>query len=202
MTRGRLGVAVRNARIAAVVIGVVVLMLPALGLAASEGGEGAGLIEINRSLLIQLLNFLLLLLVLYRFLYRPLVAALDGRSAAIKQQLAEAEAAREEAKRQLAELEGRLRAAQAEAQATRERVLREAAELRERLTAEARQEAARLVETAQTEIAHATRQARTELRAEVGALAIEVAEHLIRRSLRDEDHQRLVREAVARIGAA
>jgi F-type H+-transporting ATPase subunit b len=202
MTRGRLGVAVRNARIAAVVIGVVVLMLPALGLAASEGGEGAGLIEINRSLLIQLLNFLLLLLVLYRFLYRPLVAALDGRSAAIKQQLAEAEAAREEAKRQLAELEGRLRAAQAEAQATRERVLREAAELRERLTAEARQEAARLVETAQTEIAHATRQARTELRAEVGALAIEVAEHLIRRNLRDEDHQRLVREAVARIGAA
>lgn len=201
MTRGRLGVDVRNARIAAGVIGLAVLVLPALGL-ASEGGEGAGLIEINRSLLIQLVNFLLLLVVLYRFLYRPLVAALEGRSAAIKQQLAEAQAAREEAQRQLAELEERLRSAQADAQATRERVVREAAELRERLATEARQESARLVETAQAEIAHATRQARGELRAEIGALAIEVAEHVIRRSLRDEDQQRLVREAVARIGAA
>jgi F-type H+-transporting ATPase subunit b len=167
---------------------------------ASEGGEGGGLIEINRSLLIQLVNFLLLLLVLYRFLYKPLMAALAGRTAAIQQQLAEAQAAREDAQQQLAEFEERIRAARAEAQAERERVTREATELRERLTAEARQEGTRLVAVAQAEIVQTTRQARAELRAEVGALATEVAEHLIRKSLRDEDHQRLVREAVARIG--
>ena len=92
------------------------------------------------------------------------------------------------------------REARAEAQTERERATREAAELRERLTGEARQEASRLVAAAQAEIAQTTRQARGQLQAEVGALATEVAEHLIRRSLRDEDHQRLVREAVARIG--
>ena len=199
MIRSRPSLRIRG--IAAAVVGVAVLVAPALVL-ATEAGEGGGLIEINRSLIIQLVNFLLLLLVLSRFLYRPLLGTLQGRSAAIKQQLAEAQAAREEAQRQLAEFEGRLRAAQADAQAVRERAVREAAELRERLTAEARQEATRLVEAAKAEIAHATRQARTELRAEIGTLATEVAEHLIRKSLRDEDHQRLVREAMARIGAA
>jgi len=163
---------------------------------------GGGLIELNKSLLIQLVNFLVLLIVLYRFLYKPLVSTLEGRSAAIRQQLAEAQAAREEAQRQLAEFESRLQAAQADAQALRERALREAAETRERLTAEARQEAARLLVAAQAQIAQEVRRAKTELRAEVGALAVEIAERLIRKSLRDEDHQRLVQEALAQIEPA
>jgi F-type H+-transporting ATPase subunit b len=187
-------------RFRAGVVALLGALLVPLAAWASEGGEGGGLIEINRSLVIQLINFLLLLLVLYRFLYKPLMGALAGRTAAIQQQLAEAQAAREAAQRQLAEFEERIRAARAEAQSDRERATREAAELRERLTAEARQEATRLVAAAQAEIAQATRQARGQLQAEVGALATEVAEHLIRKSLRDEDHQRLVREAVARIG--
>jgi F-type H+-transporting ATPase subunit b len=176
----------------------------ALGAAAEAAlaAEGASLIEINRSLIVQLVNFLILLAVLYRLLYRPLMGALEGRTAAIRQQLAEAQAAREEAQRQLAAMEERIRTAQAEAQALRERAQREAAELRERLSAEARQEAARLVETAQAQVAQEVRRARAELRAEVGLLATEVAERLIRKSLRDEDHQRLVREALARIEPA
>lgn len=165
---------------------------------AAEGG-GGGLIELNRSLFVQLLNFLILLVVLYRFAYKPLLATLEGRTAAIKQQLAEAQGAREQAQRQAAEFEARLREAQAEAQAMRERALREAAELRERLTAEARQEAARLLEAARAEIAQDVRRAKSELRAEVGTLAVEIAERLIQKSLRDEDHQRLVQEALTRM---
>lgn len=164
--------------------------------------EGASLIEINWSLGVQVVNFLILLALLYRFLYRPLLGALERRSAAIKQQLAEAQVAREEAQRQLVAMEDRIRAAHAEAQALRERAQREAAELRDRLGAEARQEAARLIETAQAQIAQEVRRARAELRAEVGELATAVAERLIRQSLREEDHQRLVREALARIEPA
>jgi F-type H+-transporting ATPase subunit b len=174
--------------------------LPALAWAA-EGGGGS-LIEINRSLIVQLVNFLILLAVLYKFLYRPLVGALEGRTAAIQRQLAEAQEAREEAQRQLAAMEERIRGAHAEAQATRERALREAAELRERLGAEARQEAARLVESAQAQVAQEVRRARAELRAEVGVLATEIAERLVRKSLSGEDHQRLVREALAGIEPA
>jgi F-type H+-transporting ATPase subunit b len=168
---------------------------------ASEG-EGSSLIEINWTLGVQLVSFLLLLAVLYKLMYRPLLGALEGRSAAIQQQLAEAQAAREEAQRALGAMEERIRAARAEAQALRERALREAAELRERLSAEARQEAARLIEGAQAQVSQEVRRARAELRAEVGVLATQIAERLIRKSLNDEDHQRLLREALARIEPA
>jgi F-type H+-transporting ATPase subunit b len=168
---------------------------------AAEGGGGS-LIEVNWTLGVQLISFLLLLAVLYKWLYQPLMGALEGRSAAIQQQLAEAQGAREEAQRALASMEARIRAAHAEAQAVRERALREAGELRERLATEARQEATRLVESAQAQIAQEVRRARAELRGEVGALATQIAERLVRKSLSGEDHQRLVREALARIEPA
>jgi F-type H+-transporting ATPase subunit b len=187
----------RSARWAAVAVAAG-LIGPGLA-AASEAGGGGGLIELNRSLLVQVVNFLILLAVLYRFAYKPLVATLEARSTAIKQQLAEAQAAREAAQRQLAEFEQRLAEAQAEAREVRERALREAAEARERLTGEARQEAVRLLAEARREIDQSVRRAREELRAEVGGLAVEIAERLIQRSLRGEDHQRLVQEALARL---
>ncbi|HEY7602444.1 MAG TPA: F0F1 ATP synthase subunit B [Methylomirabilota bacterium] len=203
MTRSRLvvGLPVRGlvpvAR--ALALGAV-LALPALAGAAEEGGSS--LIEINWTLGVQLVSFLLLLAALYKLLYRPLLAALEGRSAAIAGQLAEAQAARDAAQQERVAMEERIRAAHAEAQALRERALREAGELRERLSAEARQEAARLVESAQAQVAQDVRRARAELRAEVGALATQIAERLVRKSLTDEDHRRLVREALARIEPA
>jgi F-type H+-transporting ATPase subunit b len=171
--------------------------------AAAAGGEGGGgLIDVNASLIIQVVNFLILLAVLYRFLYRPLLGALENRTATIKQQLAEAEAARQQAQAQLADFEARLAASRAEAQEARDRALREAAEVKERLAADARREAERLVQTAHDEIAQAIRRAKADLRTEVGGLAVEIAERLIRKSLRDEDHQRIVREALARMDAS
>jgi F-type H+-transporting ATPase subunit b len=174
-----------------------VLCWPALA-GASEGG-GGGLIEINRSLIVQVVNFLILLVVLYRFVYRPLLGTLETRSSAIKQQLAEAQAAREAAQRQLAEFEAKLAASQAEAQALRDRALREAAELRERLTAEARQEAGRLVASAKAEIEQDVRRARADLRREVATLAVAIAERLIRKNVQPEDQERLVQEALTRL---
>jgi F-type H+-transporting ATPase subunit b len=201
MTRNRRVVGLPAALVAPLVRGLgawaVWLGLPGAALAA-EGGGGS-LIEINWTLGVQLISFLLLLAVLFKFLYRPLMEALEGRTAAIQQQLAEAQAARENAQREMAAMEERIRVAHADAQALRERALREAGELRERLNGEARQEAARLVEAAQAQIAQEVRRARAELRGEVGTLATQIAERLVRKSLTDEDHQRLVREALARI---
>ncbi|HSE96526.1 MAG TPA: F0F1 ATP synthase subunit B [Methylomirabilota bacterium] len=202
MTQGRYAAdrPVRGSTVGALAALVGSLLAPAL--AAAAGGEGGGgLIDVNASLIIQLVNFLILLAVLYRFLYRPLMGALENRTATIKQQLAEAQAAREEAQAQLAEFEARLAASRAEAEAARDRALREAAEVKERLAAEARREAERLVQTARSEIAQDVRRAKADLRAEVGGLAVQIAERLIQKSLRDEDHQRIVRDALARMDA-
>lgn len=169
------------------------------GVAGAAEGGGTGLIDVNFTLIVQLVNFLLLLVLLYKFVYTPLLGALESRSAAIKQQLAEAQAAREAAQRQLTEFEARLTASQAEAQAARDRALREAAELRERLTAEARQEAGRLVESARAEIEQDVRRARAELRREVAGLAVTIAERLIQKNVQPEDQERLVQDALAHL---
>ena len=77
--------------------------------------------------------------------------------------------------------------------------LKEAGEEQRKLVEAARGEAARLVESARAELAQDVRRARQELRQEVSELAITVAERLIRKSLHDDDHRRIVADAIARV---
>jgi F-type H+-transporting ATPase subunit b len=88
----------------------------------------------------QIVNFLVLVFLLQRFLYRPIVAAMDRREARIAARLAEADAKAEEAEGEA----GRYRALEREIQAQREDLVgqarSEAEELRRRLEAESRDE--------------------------------------------------------------
>lgn len=182
----------RGALLAVAVVSVG--FLPALALAA--GGEG-GLINLDKSLIVQMINFLLLMFILWKLLYRPLVATMEERSQAIKKSLDEAQAARAEAQRQREEHAGTIQAAHAEAHAIRATALKEAGEEQRRLVEAARAEAARLVEAARAELAQDLGRARQELRQEVADLCIAVAEKLIRKSLNDADHRKIVQDALA-----
>jgi F-type H+-transporting ATPase subunit b len=185
-----------------VVVSAALLVLPALAFAASKGGEhgGGGLISLDKSLIIQLLNFLILLAILHRLLYKPLLAKMEERSAAIKTSLEAADAARAAAAKQQEENAERLRAAYAEAQAIRAATLKEAADEQRKLVDTARREAQQLVDSAKAQTEADIRRARDELRREVTDIAVSVAEKLVRKSLRDEEHRRLVDDAIARIG--
>ncbi|MGH7414764.1 MAG: F0F1 ATP synthase subunit B [Candidatus Rokuibacteriota bacterium] len=183
---------IRVLAIAALLLGVV----PSAALAAEGGG---GLINLDKSLVIQAINFLLLLVILVKLLYKPLLAKMEERTQAIRQSLDEAQAVRAEAQREREEHAAKLQAANAEAQAIRATALREAAEEQRRLVEAARGEAGRLVESARNEMAQEVRRARQELRQEVADLAITAAERLIRKSLRDEDHRRIVQDAIGRV---
>lgn len=174
--------------------GFLLVLLPELA-AASEGG---GFINLDRSLIIQAVNFGLLLFLLWRFLYRPFLAKLEERSQAIKKSLSEAQAAQAEAERQREAHKKQLQAAYAEAQSIREAALKEAGEEQRRLVEAARAEAERLIEAARAEVEQDVRRAKQELRQEVGDLAVSVAERLIRKNLRGEDHRKLVAEAIDR----
>lgn len=167
-------------------------------LVAASGGEG-GLINLDKSLIIQTINFGLLLFLLAKLLYRPLVGKMDERAQAIRKSLDEAQAARAEAQREREEHAAKVQAAHAEAQAIRAAALKEAAEEQRRLVEAARAEAARMVESARAELSQDVRRAKQELRQEVSDLAISVAEQLIKKSLRGEDHRRIVADAIARV---
>jgi F-type H+-transporting ATPase subunit b len=177
------------------------LVGPAAVWAASEGAhESGGLISLDKSLIVQGINFLILLFILQRLLYKPFLAKMGERTAAIQKSLDEAQAARAEATRQQEENETRLRAAHAEAAAIRAQAMKEASEEQKRLVEAARAESQRLVESAKAQMDADVRRAREELRREVADLATAVAEKLVRRSLRDEDHRRIVADAITKVG--
>jgi F-type H+-transporting ATPase subunit b len=182
---------------------VLAVLGPAVACAATAEGaadHGGGLINIDRSLIVQVVNFLVLLVILHRLLYRPLLAKMSERTDAIKKSLDEAQAARAEAARQQEENAARLRTAHQEAAQIRDHALREAAEEARRQMEAAQAQAKKLVEDARAQMEAEVRQARETLRREVSDLATTVAEKLIRKSLRDEDHRRIVAEAVGRLG--
>jgi len=141
-----------------------------------------------------------LLFILQRLLYKPFLAKMEERTQAIQKSLDEAQAARAAAARQQEENEVRLRTAHAEAAAIRAQALKDAADEQRRLVDAARAESQRLVETAKAQMDADVRRAREELRREVADLATAVAEKLVRRSLRDADHRRIVADAIAKVG--
>jgi F-type H+-transporting ATPase subunit b len=179
------------------VCAVLSLMLPAVALAAEEHGGGGGLISVDKSLIVQIVNFLILLFILQRLLYKPLLAKMQERTSTIQKALDEAKAARAEAARQQEENEGRLRAAYAEAAAVRDAALKEAAEESRKHIAAAQAQARKMVEDTKSQLDAEVRRAREELRREVGDLAVAVAEKLVHKSLREDDHRRIVAEAIA-----
>jgi F-type H+-transporting ATPase subunit b len=167
--------------------------------AAAEHG-GGGLISIDKSLIVQMVNFLILLFLLHRLLYRPLVQKMNERTEAIKTSLEEAKRARADAARAQEQNAEQLRAAHAEAAAIRAAALKEAAEEQRKLLERARAESQQIVDRGRAELDADLRQARAELRREVADLAVAAAEKLVRKSLRDEDHRRIVTEAIGRMG--
>lgn len=175
------------------------LVLPAVAGAAESGGEhgGGGLISIDKSLIVQFVNFFILLFILQRLLYKPFLAKMQERTTAIKASLDQAQAARAEAVRQQEENEAKLRAAYAEAASIREQALKEAAEESRRHIESAQAQARRLVDDTKAQLDGEVRRAREELRREVSDLSVAVAEKLVRRSLREDDHRRIVTEAIA-----
>ena len=182
-------------------LGLVVLavLLASPVLAAEGGGHEGGLINLDKSLLIQAINFAVLLFILWKLLYKPLVAKMDERTQAIKKSLEEAQAARAEAERQRQQHAAQIQASLAEAQQIRATAMKEASEEQRRLGEAARAEAAKLVEGAKAEMEQDVRRARQQLRQEVGDLAVQIAERLIKKSLRDEDHHRIIQEALSRV---
>src|SRR5678815_124878 len=120
------------------VLAIAALLLAAVPSAALANEGGGGLISLDKSLVIQAINFGLLLFILIKLLYKPLLAKMNERTEAIRSSLEEAKAARAEAERERAEHATKLQASLAEAQSIRATALKDAAEEQRRLVDAAR----------------------------------------------------------------
>src|SRR3974377_418041 len=174
-------------------ISFLVLHSPGLLLAAEEAAEHAepGIVNLNITTLIQVVNFLILIALLSRFLFKPLQNFLAQRAEGIEKSLAEARLAAESAAKAQEEYRAQLLAAHREAAGLREQAQREVEAERQRLLKESREEAQRVLEDAKASIEMETRRARTALRQEVVTLSLAAAERLLGRAMTTEDQKRL-----------
>jgi len=149
-----------------------------------------------------IINFLVLVAILNKFLYKPLLGMLEARKQQIKNQLAEAEAARDEAARIKEEYTKEMQNARQEAQEIISKATRLAEESKAGIIQEARDEAARLMKKAQAEISLEKEKAKAELRNEVATLAVMAAGKILERTLEPQDHEKMIREFVQEVGDA
>ncbi len=161
-----------------------------------------GLTDINPGLTLWTgITFLVLLVVLGKFAWGPIVKMLNERERTIRDAIDSAKKERAEAERLLAEQKQVLQVAQREAAELAKRNAQEVEKLRQELTDRARKEADELIATARRQITEEITKARAELKAEVVDLAIDAAARLVKANLDDKAQRALVEEYIAQLPA-
>lgn len=143
-------------------------------------------------LIAYLVNFIILLGILRLFAYKPLLRVLDQRAERIRESLAAADRAREEAATSQAAIQEQLNEARREGQQLLDQAREASDRYREEEMARARQEAEAFVARARSDIQRERDAAIEEVRSNFGDLAITAAEQVIRRSLDRQVHQELI----------
>ena len=170
-------------------------MLAAPLLAEESSGISALGVDLP-SLLVYLVNFGVLLVILYFFGYKRILRMLDQRSQSIRESLEEADRVRRESQEREVELRKGLEEGRQESQ----RLLAQAQEMADRFRQEeqerARQEAQTLLERARAEIQQERDAAVDDVRRQFAVLAVTAAERIIHRSLDAQIHQELIDEVL------
>ena len=145
--------------------------------------------------------FVLVLVVLGKFAWGPLLAGLQAREAYIREALETARRDRQEAESRLREYEEKLAASRTEATAIIDEGRRDAEAVKRKIEEHAREESAKMIERARREIDAAATEATRQLYALSAHLATELAARIIGRELDAKDHERLIEESIAEISA-
>jgi len=156
-------------------------------------------VNINATLFAQMIVFAILIWVTMKWIWPPLMAAIEDR----QQKIAEGLAAADRSKKDLAQAEERVNEVLREARGKASEIINQAearrAQIIDQAKEEAIEEANRQKAAALAEIASAAARAREDLRKQVSVLAVAGAEKLLRREIDGNAHRALLDELAAEI---
>ncbi len=186
---------------------VLLIVFMAVGLCGAALGADAGAVEEEPSpfsgsladAVWTVVSFVALLLVLWKLAWKPVLAGLTGRQEFIEKQLKDAEATHEEARLVLLDYQDKLANAEREGKGIIDAHRSEAAREADRIIDEAGKEADALRVRLEMDLERARKQAESELLDEAGGIVLRLGEEILGRTLRDEDHERLINQAIERI---
>jgi F-type H+-transporting ATPase subunit b len=150
--------------------------------------------------LVSIVNFLVLLYLLRRFMWGPITATLDRRAAKIREGLELTESARREREQLKQEVERVLGEARREAAAIAERTTKAAEAAAADIRSQAKAEADRIREKGRTDAQHLHDQALAQLRSEVASMVVLAASRILGREISAEQHRALIERSLDEAG--
>jgi F-type H+-transporting ATPase subunit b len=141
-------------------------------------------------IIIGLISFAILCLILMKYVFPRMEATFQARREAIEGGIKRAEEAQAEAQRLLEDYKSRLAAARAEAAQIRDNARAEGQRIIDEMRVQAQEEAARIQQRGEEALAAQRQQIVHELRAEIGRLAVDLAERIVGESLEDDARRR------------
>jgi F-type H+-transporting ATPase subunit b len=159
----------------------------------------AGLLDINGTLIAELVAFLLMLGVLARWVYPPIIRAAEARQKQISDQLAAAERARKEAEERLQQAEHSIREAREQAGQIIDRANRAAERIQQEAQEKARDEAKRIVESASRDIEAERQRAIQSIRRQMTDIVGDAVAKIVGESLDGQRHRELIETAIKQV---
>jgi F-type H+-transporting ATPase subunit b len=158
------------------------------------------MLSINPGLIIwTFIIFALLLVILAKVAWKPLIASLKARENAIADSLSRAEQARADAERLIAENKQERAKAEEEVQKALKEGRMYAEQMRRDLVEKAKEEAGRMLTQARAEIERDTQRALRQLREEVADLAVMATSKLLDENMNEERHRKVVDKMIAEL---
>ena len=155
------------------------------------------MIEINATIIAQVVNFLVLVVILRALAYEPVAKMLKQRSDKIQDSLDKADADRKAAEQTLEQYKSQLAEANKKAQEIVDRAELTARQEREALVAETKREIERMKQTAQAEIQNERNRAFEEMKAEIVTLSLQAAEKIVAKNLSSKENDKLVNDFIS-----
>jgi F-type H+-transporting ATPase subunit b len=140
----------------------------------------------------QIINFLLLMFLLYRFLYRPVLNMLDQRAARVKESMEQAEEVKQQLVRARDDYAAEMKKARVEAQEVIARAVTEGERVRAVARDEGKRDAEAFLARARVQIERDREEASRALRGEVANLALLAAGQVVNRSFDRSAHYQLI----------
>lgn len=165
---------------------------------SGEGGEHGGGAD-PMDIIWKVVNFAILVFILWKFGRKPLGDFLRMRTETIQKSLEEAREAKELAQRALEEVEEKLKTKDQEIEKIVSSAKSSGEKEREELIKEGERMSEKLLEQARANIDFELKNAREALKAEAAELAMELAEKKLKERLSEEDRKRLFEEALSKL---
>ncbi|MFW5980412.1 MAG: F0F1 ATP synthase subunit B [Halanaerobiaceae bacterium] len=157
------------------------------------------MVELNWTMLWQVINFLVLMGVLIKFLYNPVMEMLDKRADTIKSELKQAEEQKQEAEELKKEYEQKLKEARDKAQQIVNDAEKRGKKKSRDIIAEAEEESEIIKQNKMKEIERAKKEAVDELKNEVADISIMAAGRIIEENLDKSKHEDLINQYIEQL---